>query len=50
MQVADQPGQGNQYLVTSRIRRQRVTGHVTRDERQHLAALLVNTERQRSPG
>jgi hypothetical protein len=50
MQVADQPGQGNQYLITSRIRRQRVTGHVTRDERQHLAALLVNTERQRSPG
>ena len=41
---------GDQHVIAGRLRRQRVTRHVTGHERQHLAALLVDAERQRRAG
>jgi len=38
---------GDEYVVTSRLRRPRVTRHITRYVRQHLASLLVYAERMR---
>ena len=50
VQRADQPGQGDEHVVARRLRRQRVARHVTGDERQHLAPLLVDAERKRRAG
>ena len=47
MQRTDQPGQGDEHVVARGFWRQRVTRHVAGDERQHLAPLLVDAERNR---
>jgi hypothetical protein len=50
VQRTDQPGQRHEHAVARRLRRHRVTVHLTRDERQHLAPLLVDAERRRRSG
>ena len=50
VQRTDQPGQGDEYVVARRLRRERVARHVTGDERQHLPPLLVDAERKRRAG
>ena len=50
VQRTDQPGQGDDHVVARCLRRQRVARHVTGDERQHLAPLLVHAERKRRAG
>jgi hypothetical protein len=50
VQRSDQRGQGDEHVVPHRLRRQRVARHVAGDERQHLAPLPVDAERQRRAG